>query len=175
MKTDKKKKTGGRTTRGPAPRKKGAPAAKKRAGARKGAPAKKPKQARRKEAPAGEKIGPPENPKARALAKKIAGLVADKKALDVVVLDVRGIASYADYVVIASGESDRQVTAMAENVQQKLKQEDGLNTIGSEGTETGQWVLLDYGDVVAHLFNAEVRGHYDLEGLWADAPREAVS
>ena len=90
------------------------------------------------------------------------------------ILDVRGIASYADYVVLASGESDRQVTAMAENVLTKLKQE-GEQAVGSEGFETGQWVLLDYGDVVAHLFFEEVRSHYDLEGLWADAPKETVA
>lgn len=118
---------------------------------------------------------PPENPKAQALARKIAKLVLDKKGSDVLILDVRGIASYADYVVIASGESERQVTAMAENVMQKVKEEDGLIAIGSEGMETGQWVLLDYGDVVAHLFYSELRSHYDLEGLWADAARESVA
>jgi ribosome-associated protein len=117
---------------------------------------------------------PVENAAARALARKIAQLVLDKKAGDVVILDVRGIASYADYVVIASGESDRQVTAMAEHLQIKLKEE-GLRVIGAEGADTGQWVLLDFGDVVAHLFFTEARSHYDLEGLWADAPREAVS
>lgn len=122
-----------------------------------------------------EAAAPAENPQAHALARKIARLVLDKKASDVVILDVRGIASYADYVVIASGESDRQVSAMAESVLEKVKEEDGQHPVGSEGLETGQWVLLDYGDVVAHLFYSEVRGHYDLEGLWADAPREAVA
>ena len=158
----KKKKT---TTGGAAPR--------KRKGA---APAKKTKPARKK-APGGAiaRVAPPENPAAKALAHKIATLALDKKAKDVVVMDVRGIASYADYVVLASGESDRQVAALGENIQLKLKEEDNQRPVGSEGMETGQWVLLDYGDVVAHLFYDEVRAHYDLEGLWADAPREKLA
>lgn len=119
--------------------------------------------------------GPPENPQAKALAHKIANLLLDKKASDVLVLDVRGMSSYADYIVLASAESDRQVSAMAENVHVKLKEEDGLYPSGTEGKETGQWVLLDYGEVVAHLFVNEVRAFYDLEGLWADAPREKLS
>lgn len=118
---------------------------------------------------------PPENPRAKALAHKMAQLLLDKKASDVLVLDVRGMASYADYIVLASGESDRQVSAMAENVHVKLKEQEGLHATGTEGKETGQWVLLDYGEVVAHLFLSEVRAFYDLEGLWADAPREKLS
>ena len=117
---------------------------------------------------------PPENPQAHALARKIAHLLSDKKALDIVILDVRGMTSYADYFVVASGESDRQVSAMAEHVLVKVK-EDGVRPIGTEGTETGQWVLLDFGEVVVHLFLAEMRAHYDLEGLWADAQREKVA
>jgi ribosome-associated protein len=119
--------------------------------------------------------GPPENPQAKALAHKIGQLLLDKKASDVLVLDVRGMSSYADYIVLASAESDRQVSAMAENVHIKLKEEDGLYPSGTEGKETGQWVLLDYGEVVAHLFLNDVRAFYDLEGLWADAPREKLS
>jgi ribosome-associated protein len=169
--TKKKKKAPAKRTnaKGGAPRRK--------SGTKKG-PSSKNRAQRRKEALAtGAKQRPAtaENPEAKALAHKIGRAVLDKKALDVVVLDVRGIASYADYVVIASGESDRQVAAMAEGATQKLKAEDNLATIGSEGMETGQWVLLDYGDVVAHLFHADVRSHYDLEGLWADAPRETVA
>ncbi len=122
-------------------------------------------------------VAPPaENPAAKALADRIGNLCLDKKGKDVVVLDVRGIASYADYVVLASGESERQVTAMADHIQQTLKAaEDSQQVVGSEGRETGQWVLLDYGDVVAHLFYDEARPHYDLEGLWADAPRRALT
>jgi len=98
----------------------------------------------------------------------------DKKALDVVLLDVRGLSSYADWFVLGSGESERQVGATAEHVQEKLSEE-GYRTIGTEGFETGHWVLLDYGEVVVHLFSTEVRAFYDLDGLWADAPKEMVA
>ncbi|XXF79286.1 ribosome silencing factor [Myxococcaceae bacterium GXIMD 01537] len=167
-----KKKT---ATKAPARKKVGAK------GAAKGAakPAKKPaakRPARKKALPAAPKAAPAENPRARALANKMGELLLDKKAKDVLVLDVRGMTSYADYFVVASGESDRQVSAMAEGVLTNLKEtENGLRPIGSEGLENGQWVLLDYGEVVAHLFLDEVRAFYDLEGLWADAPREKLT
>jgi ribosome-associated protein len=112
--------------------------------------------------------------RARALALRAAELMLDKKALEVVVLDVRGMTSYADWLVLSSGESERQVSATAEHVREKVREE-GHRTIGSEGFETGRWVLLDYGEVVMHLFSREVRAFYDLDGLWADAPRETVS
>jgi ribosome-associated protein len=121
-----------------------------------------------------ERTRPAENPRAKALAQQLAAAVLDKKAADVLILDVRGMTSYADYFVLASGESERQVAAMAENCVVKLK-EQGEHPIGSEGMETGRWVLIDYGEVVAHLFFQDVRAFYDLEGLWADAPREQVA
>ncbi len=153
---------------------------KKTAAAKKGAARKVP--ARRKTAVKKKKVlapeaaaAPAENPKAHALARKMAHLLSDKKAVDVVILDVRGMTSYADYFVVASGESDRQVSAMAEHVLTNLKETEGLRPIGHEGMETGQWVLLDFGEVVSHLFFSEMRAHYDLEGLWADARREKVA
>lgn len=188
-----KKKTGARTSSGRTPaRKKAAgkkvPAGKKapagkgpagKAPARKKTAGRAPLRGKKPKLPAApqQKAGPQENPKAKALAQRIAQLLVDKKALDVVILDVRGMTSYADYFVIASGESDRQVSAMAENVQVQLKTggDEVLRPIGTEGLETGQWVLLDYGEVVAHLFLTDLRAHYDLEGLWADAAREKVA
>jgi ribosome-associated protein len=176
-KTTAKKRTtaGGRT---PAAKKKTAAAGKAgKAPARKKTALRPPKKKRAKlpAAPA-QVAGPAENPHAKELARRIAGLLLDKKALDVVILDVRGMTSYADYFVIASAESDRQVNAMAENVQVELKKgSEPLRAIGTEGLETGQWVLLDYGEVVAHLFLTDLRAHYDLEGLWADAAREKVA
>ncbi|HEX8434096.1 ribosome silencing factor [Archangium sp.] len=157
-----------------------APAARKKLATKKTA-AKKPaarKKITKKKAlsPSGAPAGAPaENPRAHALARRIANLLSDKKGLDILILDVRGMTSYADYFVVGSGESDRQVSAMAEHVLGQLKEKDGLRPIGHEGMETGQWVLLDFGEVVAHLFFAEMRSHYDLEGLWADAPREKVA
>jgi ribosome-associated protein len=118
---------------------------------------------------------PAENPRAKAMAHKIAEVMLDKKGLDVVILDVRGMTSYADYFVIGSGESERQVSAMADAIGEKLKAEDAVSPLGTEGQQTGHWVLLDFGEVVAHLFFTEVRAFYDLEGLWADAPREKVA
>ena len=133
------------------------------------------KRAQRKAPAAPMTMAPPqENPAAKALAHKIAGLVLDKKGLEVLILDVRGKTSYADYFVIASGESARQVTAMAEHVDETLR-EDAIRPLGVEGYETGHWVLLDYGEVVAHLFDTEVRAFYDLEGLWTDVPHERVA
>lgn len=157
----------------PAPKKgKKTGAARGKTGGRGASPLKK-KAAKkvRAEAPA---VKPAENPRAKQMAQRIAQLVLDKKASDVLILDVRGKASYADYMVIASGESERQVSAMAENVLTQMKA-DGHRAVGSEGQETGNWVLIDFGEVVAHLFFHEVRGFYDLEGLWADAPREKVA
>ncbi len=115
-----------------------------------------------------------ENPRALALARKMAALALDKKASDVVILDVRGMTSYADYFVVASGDSERQVTAIADHIEQVLRETENARPIGTEGQQTGHWVLLDYGEVVAHLFFNDVRAFYDLEGLWADAPKEQV-
>jgi ribosome-associated protein len=115
-----------------------------------------------------------ESPRAKELAHRIANHLIDKKASDVLILDVRGKTSYADYFVIASGDSERQVSAMGEHVTTQLG-EGGTRPLGVEGFETGRWVLLDFIEVVVHLFFNEVRTFYDLEGLWTDAPREKVA
>ena len=115
-----------------------------------------------------------ENPEALALARSAAHLLVDRKATDVVLLDVRGMSSYADYFVLASGDSERGVVATAENVREALKAA-GHRTIGTEGFDTGHWVLLDFGEVVVHVFFDEVRAFYDLDGLWADALKESVA
>lgn len=117
---------------------------------------------------------PAENPEALALARRAAQLLLDRKTAEVVLLDVRGMSSYADYFVLGSGDSERQVTATAEHVREQLK-EAGHRTIGTEGFDTGHWVLLDYGEVVVHVFSTEVRTFYDLDGLWADAAKEQVA
>jgi ribosome-associated protein len=94
----------------------------------------------------------------------------EKKADAVVVLDLRGVSGYTDFLVIGSGGSDRQLEAIADGVEKELTAS-GHRVIGSEGQRGGRWVLLDFGDVVVHVFHADERAHYDLEGLWADAPR----
>jgi ribosome-associated protein len=108
-------------------------------------------------------------PRAEAIAR--AGL--GKKAEDVVILDVRGLTSYADYFVVMSADSERQAGAIAEAVDEELEKV-GASRLGVEGQAGGRWVLIDYGDVVAHVMSPDARGFYDLEGLWADAPRVVV-
>lgn len=97
-------------------------------------------------------------------------LALDKKALEPVLLDVRQLCSFCNYQLVISGRSDRQVDAIADAIELGLKAE-GLRPISTEGARTGQWALLDYGDFVVHVFEASAREHYDLEGLWNDAPR----
>ncbi len=110
---------------------------------------------------------------ARPRAIAIAKAALDKLAEDVMVLDVRGLTSYADYFVVMTADSDRQASAIADHVEQTMKGL-GVPKVGVEGYESGRWILVDYGDVVAHVMNKESRGFYDLEGLWADAPRLSV-
>jgi ribosome-associated protein len=100
----------------------------------------------------------------------LAGTVArDKLAEHVLVLDVAALTTVASYLVIGSGESVRQVKAIAEAVDDALAAE-GVRLLHSEGLEHGRWVLLDYGDVVVHVFHREAREFYRIERLWADAP-----
>ncbi|RME00088.1 MAG: ribosome silencing factor [Deltaproteobacteria bacterium] len=95
----------------------------------------------------------------------------EKKAEDIVVLDMQSVSSsYTDYCMICSGNSTRQVQAIADSIELNLKRE-GIYPLGIEGYNVGEWVLVDYGDVVVHIFLAENRRYYDLEGLWADRPR----
>jgi len=97
-------------------------------------------------------------------------LALDKKAVEPILLDVRELCSFCNYQLVVSGRSDRQVEAIAEGISIGLKQL-GLRPIGAEGARSGQWALLDYGDFVVHVFLHSAREHYDLEGLWNDAPR----
>jgi len=96
--------------------------------------------------------------------------VLGRKALDVVMLDVAGLTSLADTFIVCSGRSNRQVSAIAEYIRTDLKKS-GLAPLSVEGLKEGHWVLMDYGHVVIHVFYDPVRSFYDLEGLWADAPR----
>ena len=93
-----------------------------------------------------------------------------KKAIDVVVLDVRELTSYTDVFIICSARSSRQVSAIAEHIKSDLKKRK-IKPVSVEGTQEGQWLLLDYGHVIIHIFHETARAFYDLEGLWADARR----
>lgn len=106
----------------------------------------------------------------RDLARICAGIAEDAKAEDTVVLDVRGISSFTDYFVIMSGRSTRHVQGLAEAIESEFRSK-RVSAKHSEGLKEGQWVLLDFGDVVVHIFYKESRSFYDLEGLWHDAPR----
>ncbi len=96
--------------------------------------------------------------------------VTAKKAEEVVALDVRGLTSIADCFILCHGTSNRQVNAIADHVERELRKR-RIRPLSVEGASEGQWVLLDYGDVVIHVFFESVRRLYDLEGLWSDAPR----
>ena len=101
-----------------------------------------------------------------------AALAADgKKAEDVVIFDVGQILAITDSFVIASAPTDRLVRAIAEEIEQVLKDAGGPTPLQVEGMRQGDWVLLDYGDFVVHVFREETRRFYDLERLWSDAPR----
>jgi ribosome-associated protein len=106
-------------------------------------------------------------------AMRALALALDKKALEPVLLDVRQLCSFCNYQLVLSGRSDRQVDAIADGIALGLKQE-GLRPISTEGARSGQWALLDYGDFVIHVFLHSAREHYDLEGLWNDAPRVPI-
>lgn len=98
----------------------------------------------------------------------------DKKATDPVIMDLRGISSVTDYFVICSGRSDANVKAIANTVEEKLR-EAGLRPFGIEGRREGTWILMDYVDFVLHIFHHEKRLNYSLEELWKDAKRVVLA
>lgn len=104
------------------------------------------------------------------LAQNIAAAADDKKAYDIVILKISEYSSLADFLVICTGKSTRQVKAIAENIDADLSKA-GAFTMGSEGVKEGRWALLDYTDVIVHVFYEPLRIFYDLEGLWSEAPR----
>lgn len=105
------------------------------------------------------------------LATLLAEAALDKKAHDLAILDMRGLIDYADVFVICSAKNRRQVQAIAEEIRRVVKHEIHGTITGIEGMSAGRWVLVDTGDVVVHVFDDPLRGFYDLDGLWADAPR----
>jgi ribosome-associated protein len=106
----------------------------------------------------------------RQWALKAACAAADKKACDIIVQEVREVLLITDYFVIVTGANARQVDAITDAVEEALRKEFGIKPIGREGLEEQTWVLLDYGDVVVHIFQPELREFYRLESLWSDAP-----
>jgi ribosome-associated protein len=100
----------------------------------------------------------------------LARFALEKKACDLVVMEVRELTSIADYFIICSGRSDRQVQSIAQGIEENLS-EAGLAPLSVEGASRGHWVLMDFSDVIVHIFYGPVREFYDLDGLWGHAPR----
>ena len=111
--------------------------------------------------------------RSRETAAAIASAALDKKAAGVEILDVAGKVDYADFLVIMTGRSDRHAQAIAMGIEEYLKKK-GVRALSVEGMPHGHWVLLDFGDVVVHVFQDEARHMYDLDGLWLDAHRLPV-
>jgi len=97
-------------------------------------------------------------------------MALEKKAENLSIIEIGGLSSIADDIIICSGASDRQVQAVAHYIIDELTQQ-GEKPLGMEGIAEGRWALIDYGDVIVHIFHEPVREYFDLEGLWADAPR----
>ena len=108
------------------------------------------------------------------LADRIAAIASDRKAIDIRVLDLRGVVGYTDYFVVCSGNTERQTKAIHDAVYQELKDEAGLLPRRAEGAGEARWILLDYLDCVLHVFTPEAREFYRLEHLWGDAPQRSV-
>ncbi len=132
-------------------------AAKKPAPAKKTAPAKKPAAA--------TKLSPAQTATA-ALCKKIAGVLDTNKAEEITTLNLRDKCSFADYMIVASGRAPRHVSALADYVADMLKKT-GIPPLSVEGKESGDWVLIDAGDIVVHIFRPEVRQFYNIEKMWS--------
>jgi ribosome-associated protein len=110
-----------------------------------------------------------------SLAERIAQVASDRKASDIRVIDLRGIVSYTDFFVICSGNSERQTKAIHDAIYEDLKHDDErLLPRRTEGGRDARWILLDYWDVVVHIFTPDAREYYRLENLWGEAPARSV-
>jgi ribosome-associated protein len=110
-----------------------------------------------------------EEPDSSELARGIVELIADKKGSDIVLLDIRRVSLLADYFVICSGASERQVRAIVDEILEKVKKEAGTVPLNVEGVSSSGWVLVDYGSVIVHVFAPSLREYYSLEKLWSEA------
>jgi len=111
--------------------------------------------------------------KAIEKARLCLDIIEERKAIDPILMEVSRLTSFTDYFLVASGASTRQVQAMSQHMARRLRDQ-GFKTFGIEGEQEGHWVLMDYGDVVIHIFYQPVREFYDLEGLWTEAPRVEI-
>ena len=109
------------------------------------------------------------------LAELISGYASDVKAIDIVELDLRGVLGYTDYFVVATGGTDRQVKAIHDRIHEGMKKEHGQLPRRVEGVSEARWILMDYWDVIVHIFTPEAREFYRLEQLWGEAPRRVAA
>jgi ribosome-associated protein len=109
------------------------------------------------------------------MVEAVAGYAADKKAIDVVALDLRGVLGYTDFFVVCSGNTDRQTKAIHDGIHDGMKKQHGLLPQRVEGLQEARWILLDYLDVVVHVFTPETREFYALERLWGEVPARALT
>ena len=107
-------------------------------------------------------------------AQNIVKILDDKKAINIKVLDIRELTTMADFFVVCSGNSTTQIKAIADEINEEMSKQD-IKPIGREGFATASWVLIDYGDVIVHIFNHESRDFYSIEHLWADAKEVDIS
>ena len=137
-----------------------------------------PERVRKQEAEQAETDLPPIDPARLAEAKRMGKLAAEaavsRKGHDAVLLEVTGRCSYTDYILVVEAESDRQVDAVSDRIQDAVR-EAGTKPLGVEGRGDGGWVLMDFGDLVVHVFRRDLRSFYDIEGLWHDAPQVDLS
>ncbi|MFY9265362.1 MAG: ribosome silencing factor [Solirubrobacterales bacterium] len=108
------------------------------------------------------------------LARTVADLMDDKKGVEIVALDVRGLANFTDYFIFCSGRTDRQVKAIHDAIREGMKDKFEMLPIRTEGEGERRWILLDYGDCIAHVMIPEAREYYRIEQLWGDAPQLAL-
>jgi ribosome-associated protein len=120
------------------------------------------------------KTATPQTVDSAALTERIASIASDRKAIDIRVLDLRGVVSYTDFFVICTGNTERQTKAIHDAIYQDLKDDGRLLPRRTEGEREARWILLDYLDCVVHIFTPEARDYYRLEQLWGEAPARSV-
>lgn len=119
-------------------------------------------------------VAPKARDEARELAVAIARVGVEHSALGVEIIEVRGKVDYADYVLVMAGRSDRQVGALVRHITETMQRERGARCLAVEGMPRATWVLMDFADVIVHIFHQDTRGYYDIESLWIDAKRVPV-
>lgn len=108
-------------------------------------------------------------------AQEIVKILDKKKGRDIQLLEIRNLSTLGDYFILASGNSNTQVKALSDDVDDEMNKQFKVNPLRIEGQQAAQWILMDYGDVMVHVFQDEARSFYDLERLWSDAPKVDIS